>query len=385
MQKNIRLLGLFNFFTDFRPYSAILIIYFQQITGSYALGMSLFSVTMISSALLEIPTGIFSDYIWRKKTIMLGALSSLLAVVFYAIGINYGILLVGALLEGLQRAWYSGNNDALLYETLSHADKQEDYDHHLGKVSSMFQLVSAIAIIFGGIIASFSFALIMWLSVIPQLICLSISFQITEPKKHSQRSANIYSHLTNSGKKIWKNKKLRSLSIANIVSYMVGESTFQFRSAFVNTLWPLWAVGIAKVISNFGAAASYWYGGRLIRKIKGYRLLLVSSIYSKVINIFSVAVVTVASPVFLASTSLFYGATQVAKSKLMQKEFTDEQRATLGSINSFAGSLAFGIFAVVLGIFADQLGTRNALLISYFVSVPAVVIYWNLFKDNKGE
>lgn len=80
MHKNIKLLALFNFFTDFNLYSAVLIIYFAKVTGSFALGMSLYSVTMVSSAIFEIPTGIFSDYIGRKKTIILGSICSILAI-----------------------------------------------------------------------------------------------------------------------------------------------------------------------------------------------------------------------------------------------------------------------------------------------------------------
>jgi MFS family permease len=385
MNKNIRLIALFNFFTDFHLFSAILIIYFAHVTGSYALGMSLFSVAMVSSALFEVPTGVFSDYIGRKKTMILGAICAVLSLTFYAIGINYWILFIGALFEGLQRAWYSGNNDALLYETLSSSKRKDDYDHYLGKTSAMFQVASAVGIIIGGFIAVWSFSLVMWLSVIPQVICLIISLFIVEPVKQSNKNSNIYSHLVIAAKKIWVNRKLKLLSINSIIGFAVGESTYQFRAAFVNTLWPLWAVGFSKVLSSIGAAISYWYGGKLIRKIGAFRLLLISNIYGKVINIGSVAVATVISPVLLSSTSLFYGATSVANSKLMQREFTDEQRATLGSINSFLGNLAFGVFAVILGIFADKFGPTKALLFAYIFSLPTLLINWTLFKDNKNE
>jgi len=385
MHKNIKLLALFNFFTDFQLYSAILIIYFAKVTGSYVLGMSLFSVAMVSSALFEVPTGVFSDYIGRKKTMILGAVCSVLSVTFYAIGINYLILFIGALFEGLQRAWYSGNNDALLYETLSSTNRKEAYDHYLGKTSSMFQVAAAVGIILGGIIAVWSFPVIMWLSVIPQLICLIISFLIVEPAKQSTLSSNIYSHLLTAAKKIWSNRKLKLLNINSVIGFAVGESTYQFRAAFVNTLWPLWAVGFAKVLSSTGAAISYWYSSKLIKKIGAFRLLLVSNIYGKVINIGSVAIATVISPILLSSTSLFYGATGVANSKLMQKEFTDEQRATLVSINAFMGNLAFGVFAVILGIFADKFGPTKALLFAYIFSLPTLLINWTLFKDNRNE
>lgn len=385
MHKNIKLLALFNFFTDFHLFSAILIIYFARVTGSYALGMSLFSVAMVSSALFEVPTGIFSDYIGRKKTMVMGAICAVLSLTFYAIGLNYWILFIGALFEGLQRAWYSGNNEALLYETLSSSNRKDDYDHYLGKTSAMFQVAAAVGIIVGGFIAVYSFPLIMWLSVIPQLICLIISLSIVEPVKHSNQSSNIYSHLAIAAKKIWTNRKLKLLSMNSVVGFAVGESTYQFRAAFVNTLWPLWAVGFSKVLSSIGAAISYWYSGKLIRKIGAFRLLLISNIYGKIVNIGSVAVATVISPILLSSTSLFYGATGVANSKLMQKEFTDEQRATLGSINSFMGNLAFGAFAIILGFFADEFGPTKALLIAYILSLPTLWINWVLFKDDKNS
>lgn len=385
MYKNIKLIALFNFFSDFSLAGAILIIYFAKVTGSYALGMSLFSVAMISAAIFEVPTGIFSDYLGRKKTIIFGNLCGILAVVFYALGFNYWFLFIGALFEGLQRSWYSGNNEALLYETLADSGRQADYDHYLGKTSSMFQLAAAAGIILGGIVASWSFSLIMWLSLIPQLICLVIALNLVEPVKQTAASTNIYSHLSAALKQIWSNRKLKLLSINNAVGFAIGESSWQFRSAFVNTLWPLWAVGISKALSSIGATLSYWYAGKLIKKVGAFRLLFFSNVYSEAVDIFSVALPTVASPLLMTSTSLFYGADEVASSKLVQKEFSDRQRATLGSLNSFIGKLAFGIFAVILGFLGDKFGPAKALLFAYVLSLPTVWINWILFRDNKDE
>ena len=384
MYKNIKLLALFNFFTDFHLYSAILIIYFARVTGSYALGMALFSAVMVSTALFEIPTGIFSDYIGRKKTMMLGAFFSVLSVVFYAIGLNFWILFVGSLFQGLQRAFYSGNNEALLYETLSDSNQKEEYDHYLGKTSSMFQVAAAVGIVIGGFIAVWSFPLLMWLSVIPQIICFFISFQIVEPAKKSTQSGNIYRHLQNAFSIIWRSRKLKLLTLDRVIGFAVGESTYQFRAAFINTLWPLWAVGFSKVLSSIGAALSYWFSGKLIRRFGAFRLILVAGIYNKIIDVIFVAIPTIISPIALSTTSLFFGATGVAESKLMQNEFSNQQRATLESLNSFLGNLAFGVYAIFLGFFADKFGPGPALLFSYIISTPTLLINWILYKENKN-
>ena len=52
---NIKLMQILNLLMDFKLYGAIAILYFTSITKSIALGMSIFSITMIAAAFLEFP------------------------------------------------------------------------------------------------------------------------------------------------------------------------------------------------------------------------------------------------------------------------------------------------------------------------------------------
>lgn len=372
-------MAILNFCTDFKLYSAVLILYFAKITGSYALGMSLFSVIMISSAAFEVPTGVFSDRIGRKKTFILGAVSAFLSVVFYATGISYWILLAGAVFEGLSRSFYSGNNDALLYDTLAAEGKTDLYDHYLGKVNAMFQAALVSAVLLGSFIANWSFPLMMWLTVIPQFICVILAFFLTEPERVARQSANVFSHFRISLGTLWQSPKLRLLSLNKILDYGIGESMFEFRSAFVATLWPVWAVGISKMISYTGGGLSFWYSGRLIRKFGGLRIMLFEVIYNRIANIVSLLFPTGASPVIMSTTSFLYGTTSVAANSLMQREFTDTERATLSSIASLGGSLFYGLFAIVLGFIADRTSPVGALLFAEACALPRIFILRKLY------
>jgi len=383
MRRNIKLLALFNFFTDFQFHSAVLIIYFAQVTGSYALAMSLFSVEMLSSALFEVPTGIFSDKIGRKKTICMGAFFATLAAIFTAIGSSYWILFIGSIYSGLARSWYSGNNDAFLHDSLAELKNKEQYAHYLGKTSSMFQVALMLGAVIGSIIAQWSFPLIMWLSVIPQVCCLVISFFFTEPTVFTKEKTNIFSHIKLSAIHLWKNKTLRLLSIRDILNYGIGESSFQFSSAFIGSIWPIWAIGFSKMISFGGAAVSYWFSGKAIKKFGAYNILLCAQIYDKIVDFIAFIHPTVVSPILMGSTSIFHGVTSVAKNALMQKEFTDAQRATLGSLNSFFGNIFYALFSPLLGMFADAYGPANALLMTWVVSLPVFFITWHLRTADK--
>ena len=55
IEKNIKLMQILNLLMDFKLYGAIAILYFVSITKSITLGMSIFSITMIATALLEFP------------------------------------------------------------------------------------------------------------------------------------------------------------------------------------------------------------------------------------------------------------------------------------------------------------------------------------------
>jgi len=333
---------------------------------------------------LKYQQAFFSDRIDRRKTVIIGAAAAIAYSIFYALGHSYWILIIGALFEGLSRSFYSGNNEALLHDTLSQSGNEHKYDEFLGKTSSMFQVALALSAILGGVLATWSFSLIMWLSVIPQILCFLLAFLLIEPKVHAKLSGNIYIHLKDACKNFLDNKKLRLLSVSSILGYGFGEAGYQFQAAFYNTLWPVWATGIAKTLSNIGASVSFWISGKVIRKFGGLKILLIDNAYNRIINTLAAAFPTIFSPLLMASTSVFFGITSVTKSALLQKEFTNKQRATMGSLNSFAGSIFFGFVAFMLGFIADKLSPAQAIILLQAFQLVNIVIYWKLFKhyDN---
>jgi len=94
--KNINVFFAFNFLACFRPHWPIAVLYYQSITGSYASSMIIFSIIFLSQAILEVPTGLASDLLGRRKTMVAGALISFVALFLYATGLNIWVLFVGA-------------------------------------------------------------------------------------------------------------------------------------------------------------------------------------------------------------------------------------------------------------------------------------------------
>ncbi len=382
MNRNIKLLALFNFFMEFKLHSGLLIIYFGIATGSWTLAMSLFSIATIANAIFEIPTGVFSDKIGRKYTIVAGAATAVLYSVFYALGTSYWILALGAIFDGLSRAWYSGNNEAFLYESAKEIKKTSSFSHYLGRTSAFFQLALMISAILGGFIANSSFQLLMWISVIPQLFCFFISFFFREPRTIEKQQGNVYAHIQEAIRNILKEKKLQLTTLYEVINFGVGEANFSFRSAFIATLWPIWAIGVAKSLSFLGATISFWFSGRILKRISPGTILIARDIFNRTVDIISYVFPTVYSPALLSSTSIFYGVRQVAIKTIQQQLYSKEERATMQSVVSFFGNISYGIFAFLLGILADISSPRIALLIATAILLTVIPISWQIRKKE---
>lgn len=384
--RNIKILTWQGFLAGFSLWAPIAAIYFSKVSGSYALGLSIFSIAMVSSAVFEIPTGVFSDLIGRKYTTVLGGFFYMLGGIFYALGFNYWWLVAGAIFDGLGKAFYSGNNNALLYDSLNKSNRREELEKFMGFIGGAEQWALGIAGLFGGILAArYSFKLVMWLSAIPLFLCFFTSWWLVEVENKIIGEGNIYLHLKNAFKNFFSNKKLRLLSLNDVIGFGLSESAFQFRSVFVASIWPLWAIGVAQMLSNIGAAIGFGLSGKILKKYKAMDILVFGDVCGGVVGVGSLVFPTVLSPALMTSTSIFYGPGQVAKQSLFQKEFSDKQRATMESLNSLFKSVFFGIAAVGLGFLADKFGPRIALIWSHTLGIITIFILLKLYKLIKKE
>lgn len=384
MHRNIRLLTWFNFSLDFRLYAPVAIIYFAFVTGSYLQGMSIFALSTIAVSLCEVPTGILSDHVGRKRTIILGSLFSITGVILFAAANGFLMLALGGISGGVAAAFFSGNNNALLYDTLQSKSLEQEYHEYLGRTNSMFQQALGISALLGGILAQWSFRWLMWLSVIPQVVCLFLSFGFIETVSPEVRQKENYlQHLKKALIQFKTNNKLRKLGLASMLNFSVGEATYQFQSAFFQSLWPLWAIGAAKTISNFGAAISFHFSGRAIKKWGEYPLLIFSKLVCRVMYCIALIFPSVVSPVLISSNSLFFGVSVVADNTLLQRQFTDRQRATMGSLVSLGTSIAFALFSLTLGYLADCTSPLIALLISQVFMFLPIFLYISLYRSWK--
>jgi MFS family permease len=381
---NIKLLSWFNFFSAFKIYSAFVVIYFTNITHSVALGISIISITQIADAVFEIPTGFMSDKIGRKQTLFLGALAKFFSLLCYAAGQSYLVFVLGSIFDGFALSLFSGNNEALLYDSVEQVGEKDRYHTYLGKIKSMAYPSLLIASLIGGVLATISLSLLFWLSIIPQIICLIIALLIVEPKTHVMKSEEDYHDFRSALKLLYKNPELRKLSIAEILTQGIEDVIFQMQILFYNLLWPIWAVGLTRSVMAIGKFTSLRFSGKLIDKFSATKILVFNTVATRVIHLFSILFPSLISPLAMSSTSFLWGPIEVSRNKLLQEQFTSKQRATMYSVLSLIGSAFAGILGITVGLITDKLGIIPTLLTLQLFFIPIIILYIQSHKAKRS-
>jgi MFS family permease len=381
--KNVTTFYYFNFFSCFRPHWPIAIIYYAQVSDSYTLAAAVFSTIFLAQALLEVPTGYLSDLIGRRKVLFLGGLSAASGVLLYAVAFNFWFLFIGAIFEGLSRSLFSGTQRALLFESLKQAKSQELFEKALGKTSSVEQVALAASAACGGVMLFFfSMDIVFWIAVLPQVLCMLSALFFKEPEHVKELSSSMVKHVSSSIRLIWSNRKLRLISLSEVLDFGFGEALFYFQAAFYKMLIPDWLIGFVRSLNHTFSALGFWFSGWAIDKF-GHRTTLVGgSVISTLIQYVAVLIPTVASPFMVASVSLFFGPADTARGGLMHREFSDNQRATMDSMISLTSSLFFSMFSLTLGFLADVTSPSIAMLAGISSNIIVIYIYMKVFKKK---
>lgn len=151
MKKVILYNGLSNIMLEL----VVWMIYLKQMGWSVGEIALLESVFTVCQFLFEFPTGIISDRLGHKNTLLLGETLSILYLITFFFPAHHWLLYVGFTLFALGLAFISGTDVSLMYETVPEEEKKKFL-----KYSSYFNMVAiwgmAISNILGGQIAKYS-------------------------------------------------------------------------------------------------------------------------------------------------------------------------------------------------------------------------------------
>lgn len=391
LRRNLNLLAANEFFASSAVFTPIAVLIFESLTGSFTKAMSVFSIMSLMIALSEVPTGVLSDKWGRRRTLIIGSISEMAAITCYifAFSSTHSLLFLylGACLKGFGEALFSGNNHAMIYETLAAFNQTKVFPKAIGRFESMGQVGLALAGIFAACLLWFDcpYVVIMALSLGILTISTTIAFFTIEPPKHYVRDGNTWQHMKTAAKLIVKSPKLRLLGTASIISNGGGYANYYFTPGFIDSVWPHWLTPIYRTVQNGIGSVSFWYAGHIIKRFGAMKVLFSGNVIASLIGLWAYWIANFFSPLLMMLTQFAYGFGETSNRSLQQETFSDAQRATMGSLISFGRAIMTAILTLVMGWLADYLAsTAMAMFITLAVrSVIVNALYVRLYKNHK--
>ncbi|MYL50705.1 MFS transporter [Halobacillus litoralis] len=150
---NIRLLFWSEIFGNFRFIQPVLTLFY------FARGldetMILLVMTFFSIGVLfgEIPTGVIADRFGAKHAFLIGSVLSILAHGLLIFAFDPWVFFASSFLTGFAATFFSGADEALIYESLKESNEENLMDRAMGKIGSARFIVSIFVVVIGAFLA----------------------------------------------------------------------------------------------------------------------------------------------------------------------------------------------------------------------------------------
>lgn len=377
IRRNLILFKLTQFLSGLWFLASLAIVYFETITNSYALAMAVFAVASLSTTLLEIPAGLISDKIGRRKTLLFSPALIFLGFLLWALAGTFELsflLFIGAFLYGTAEAFKSGTDEALIYETMDELNERENFKVQYAKSRGWGQIGLTAGAVMAAVITYFySLHVLAWASLIP-FACqfMAVWFYIEPQCTQKSKKANSWVNFKLAFKNLWQNKKLRFYASIEMIDTAFGMATFRFEGAYYQTLITQWGVNIVRFTKHILGIIGFFIAP-YFRKISVVKLFFSAMIGNAFVRLLGVILNNTFSPFIMATVSLFYGTEKTSCADIMQHEFSSEQRATMKSIISCLSGIFTAFVLILMGWIADIYGARTAILIAILVKIIVII------------
>ena len=386
LRRNIKVIYALAFFHMFMLIVPVLVPFFQSKGLSLAEVFYLQAVYAAAIVLLEAPSGYFADVMGRRIALIAGSAAHGLGYLWLNFADDFFGLIVFELILGFAMSMLSGADLALLYDS-EKALAREDQEHapgvaNLGFTKSMAEGSGALL---GGVLAMWSFDLMVLMQSLTAWICLALALLVTEPPPEADSTTanpeqTPQKRSAVSLKEIWQH-----VANGDVVLRLVFIALPVYNLITINVTWlvqPYWDnMGLS--LALFGAlwcaqsvtVALATQFGFVLEKKKGAAFALIVIGVLPVTGVFAMAWIGGWIGLVLGFVLFFCrGLYQVILVNALNRRVPGKFRATINSLNSLLFRFGFIVTGPGLGYVADHYGLGSALSLVGAGAVLAFVL-----------
>lgn len=328
---------------------------------------SVYSVVLVA---LDIPTGYLADAWGRRNCLLSGCIIAFGGFICYSFSSTFAAFFIAEILLGIGQSLVSGADSALLYDTMLHYDRENEYLKYEGKVTMIGNFSEAFAGIIGGLLATSSLRLPFYGQVAVAFIGIPAAFAL--------REFNVRQRIVNPLSNIWHIIRYslvtnKSLCYDIMFSGVIGAATLTMawfvQPVLMHIDLPTGLFGVVWTVLNLTVGIAALYSDALNARLgenRTYTLILIFIVGGYLSVSFCLNYLS------LFLFFLFYivrgFATPILKGYINRQTFS-EMRATVLSIRNFIIRLLFATIAPFIGWLND------AFSLSFALRITAIIIF----------
>ncbi len=366
----------------------IWVIYLQQQRGLSLSQAALVDVTFfVAAALAELPTGIVADRFGRTTSMTIGASLITAGLIGWTFASTLLLTIIAYVAMGVGMTFLSGAEDAFFYETVRASGRGDDYPRLLGRVSAIFPGGLALGSMASGFLAAINMILPFVLSGLLLLAALGIVLTLSEPQteqqSREQARPSLRAVLEQSLAVMRDRPTLRfsmvCLAVVPLASFMI-ESVFVQPQALALGV-PLAGIGVIVMAVQFTAMAGSAWSARMTARLGEGRTLYTAPIVICSSLLLLAALQVMPSLLLIGVMGFVTAVVRPILVSRMQQELSDDNRATMLSMQSLTFTMVAALSQPTLGAVADSFGLPAAYVaLAGAISVVMIVVFWKGYR-----
>ena len=374
--RNIALYPWFKFFQNLLFWQAIWFLFLQS-ELSAAQAILFYAIYDVTTTLLEVPSGYFSDRWGRRRTLIGSACAGFLSCALFALGEGFWVFALAQFALGAHIALASGTDSSVLYESLAEEGRADEIEGAEIRAWRYSFLALAVSAVFGGLMALYGLRLPFAASAVAFGALVMIAIRFSEPERTGgvRGEAERFEAL----RRALFHPVLAWLLVLSVLIYGFGHLPFVFGQPFIlEVLGGSGFISEAAVVSGVvttlmmlvSVAASWLAPGA--RRWLGLKSLLLLAFCIQVLLVAGLAMFgNVPAVLLLLLRKVPDSLAQPFIAAQIQPILEDEMRATYISLRNLVARLFFAESLLMVSVNASAVGAMSIEEIQAILAVYA--------------
>jgi MFS family permease len=346
---------------------------------------------------LEVPSGYFSDFFGRKKTLFISAFSLCVSYLLFFIGGSFSVFAMAQFFLAIGWAFASGSDTSLHYSLLSALNKESEYGHREAKLGSWGLISIAIAAVSGGLFAwlgeyriayalSFIFAVFAFVLVISMKDPEAENPEKEEPSHPLLQMKRVFRQL--------KDPTLKYLFLFVVAITVLNHIPYELYQIYINKILGSFqgkeiladmSPFILGIHTAFSMILASYFAHRAIKigKLGGIKVTLVLLV---MLQIGMIAILGISGSYIVVVLLMLRGLPGAISSPIIRAKTTHKLpatlRATFYSTQSLLGRISFALVLLLFNLIPGD-GFNNSVIVGVSIGLVFLVLLMFLPIQDK--